>query len=783
MKTPSLLVLLLVLVLGPARAQDLVLPPEEFQPDPADVPADVNPVDGAPRVPSEEIARRLAEERQRAAGQAQPDPAATPPVTTPVPAVEPPLAVPLPGTPSAPGTNRLRSIPTRLRTPAPQLPAPGVPVTPAAGNVPAAPGAAPGLPPAIAAAAAAAAGATNALAGATNAAPPDLRTVADDTPIPSLRLENMPLDQALDIYAALVGRTLLRPPQLAGGPITLKFQSEMTRAEAIEAFNGVFGLNNIAVLPVGEKFLKVVVSAEAVQQGSKASVDKPAELSELGQFTTKIIRTTKVKPGDIAQAVQQFASGKVQNPLLAFDDQNFFVLRDYAANVKRMAEIIAELDTVPEVDFKFEVIPIRYGRVEDIYNSLSGIISGSPGSVGSTARNTGGTLRTGGAAGGVNPTTGQPITGQQTGARTGLTTPGATRNAFADRLRQVTSAATGGQNQLLTDARIIPDDRSNSLLVYASRRDFAILTNLVAQVDTLLHQVLIESIILEVSLDNDKTIGFSMVGKGQSGDVTHGGGNVNGGLQSLTSNLFGLFPGGFSYFGNVNDEVAFALRAVANDGRANVLSRPRIQTSHGIPATFEIGQTVPYITGSTAVTGGVNGGFQPFSQYQEKRVTTRLLVTPFITPDGLVVMDLEQAIDQIAGEIQIDNNPVPIIDTRYAQSTVSVKDGEAVILGGFIENTKRTSKSGVPYLMNIPGLGFFFRSKSDTGSRTEIIVLIRPTVLKTPADASALVAREKERIPTATSAEEDFLREEMERVENEKTRRQRNTSGKGGWLF
>lgn len=768
---------------GARAQQDIppVDPPDQFQ--------EYNPVDGSPADP--EAARLLEEQRLRAlqelANPVLPDPTLPPgaaPVTQPAPAAAPAVPSPVPALPALPSTNQLRSIPTRLRGGA-QPPGPAAP----AGAAPAVP-AVPGLPPPVAAAAAAGAGATNALAGAAaGAAAPDLRNVAEDTPIPALRLENMPLEQALDIYAALVGRTLLRPPQLAGGPITLKFQTEMTRDEAIEAFNGVFSLNNIAVLPVGQKFLKVVVSAQAVQEGAKASEDKPADLSELGQFTTKIIRTTKVKPGDIAQAVQQFASGKVQNPLLAFDDQNFFVLRDYAANVKRMAEIIEELDVIPDVDYKFEVIPIRYGRVEDIYNSLSGIIGGG-GGFGTTARATGatGTLRTGtgtaaGGAGGVAGQFGQGITPQQTAARTtGLTSPGAARTGFANRLQQVTAAAMGGQGQILTDARIIPDERSNSLLVYASRRDYAIITNLVARVDTLLSQVLIESIILQVSLDDNQSVGFSMIGKGQSGDVAHGGGNVNTPLQNLTSNLFGLFPSGFSYFGNINDEIAFALKAIATDGRADVLSRPRIQTSHGIPATFEIGKTVPYITSSTTLSGGV-GGIVPFSQYQEKRVVTRLNVTPYITPDGLVVMDIEQAIDQISGTTTIDGNEVPLIDTRYAQATVSVKDTEAVILGGFIENTKRTSKSGVPYLKDIPGLGFFFRSKSDAGSRTEIIVLIRPTVLPTPADAAALVAREKERLPTATTAEEDFMRDELRRMDQRNRRQQRSTTGKGGWLF
>ena len=174
----------------------------------------------------------------------------------------------------------------------------------------------------------------------------------------SLEAKNMALDQALDIYAGFVHRVLLKPPQLAGGPISIRF-TDLTREEAIEAFNGVLALNAVSVIPVGEKFIKVVPSQQAPQEGAKATDQATGDFSELGQFVTKLVKVTKVKPGDIAQAIQQFQSGKVQNAVLAFDDQNFFILRDMSANVKRMAELIKELDVTPELDYKLEVIPIR----------------------------------------------------------------------------------------------------------------------------------------------------------------------------------------------------------------------------------------------------------------------------------------------------------------------------------------------------------------------------------------------------------------------------------------
>ena len=589
----------------------------------------------------------------------------------------------------------------------------------------------------------------------------------------TLNLPNAPLETALDLYSGLVRRVLLRPPTLAGGPINLKFE-DLTREEAIEAMNAVLALNNISVIPVGEKFLKVVPSQEATLQGARNSDQKPDEFSELGQFVTKLVKVTKVKPGDIAQAVQQFASSKVQNPVLVFDDQNFFILRDMAANVKRMAELIAELDVTPELDYKLEVIPIRFGKVEEIYDTLNSVVTGQSSGMGARSSQRASGFRSGttGTGSSLTPggTTGNPLSPQQTGAtRTGMTSPGAARTSFADRLRQVSSAAAGGgpQANLVENARIIPDMRSNSLIVYASKEDFKMLTNIVAKIDTLLAQVLIESIILEVGLEKGKDVGVSMVqNPKQFGNWTTAGGSIND--ANIATNLVSaLFPSGFSYFGQYKDDFAFAVRAMATDSNAKVLARPRIQTTHAQPAQFEIGDTVPYPRSSSPYYGGGigGGGFTPYTTYDEKRVTTRLTVTPYITPDGLVTMEVEQVIDQLGPTTKIGQDEIPTIRTRNASAVLSVKDREPVILGGFITDRKTESTSGVPWLKDIPLLGWAFRSKNDFKQRSELIVLIRPTILNTPMEASKLAVLEQSNLPNATATVREFQKEEAEMAE------------------
>lgn len=659
------------------------------------------------------------------------------------------------------------AVPVGAQTPPPirQTPVQIRPVSPAGqtpGRPPGLPGAVPGAPGAP--------GAVPEPGGEPSMTPEEAARLADDDLV-TLNLPNAPLESALDLYAALVRRVLLRPPQLAGGPINLRFE-DLTRDEAIEAMNAVLALNAISVIPVGEKFVKVVPSQQAVQEGALSS-DLPHEaFSELGQFTTKLIRVKEIKPGDIAQAVQQFASGKITNPVLVFDDQNFFILRDMAANVKRMAELIEELDVTPELDYKLEVIPIRYGRVEEIYETLNSVVTGAASGGGTATRASGfrsGATGTpvGGVGGAVTPQ--QALTGA---ARTGaaMTSPGAARTSFADRLRQASSAAVGGggaQYSLLADARIIPNLRANSLIVYAGREDFKMLTNIVAKIDTLLAQVLIESIILEVGLEKGRDFGVSMVQQPQQfGGWTTAGGSINN--ANIATNLFGsMFPSGFSYFGQYKDDFAVAVTALATDSNAKVLARPRIQTTHAQQATFEIGDTVPYPQSSSPYYGGGIGGgnFAPYTTYQEKKVTTKLDVVPYITPDGLVTLEVTQTIDQLGPPTQIGNDQIPTIRTRSASAVLSVRDREPVILGGFITDRSTEGVSGVPWLKDIPILGWAFRSKNNFQQRTELIVLIRPTILETPQQASELAELEGRSLPNAAAAVRDFQKKEAEMAE------------------
>jgi general secretion pathway protein D len=451
-----------------------------------------------------------------------------------------------------------------------------------------------------------------------------------------------------------------------------------------------------------------------------------------------------------------------------------------------------------------EVIPIRYAMAEDIagaLNSLGGS-GGSTVSFGSSGASptVNGLSRGGAGVGGATGLGGQggqgggynqPNQQRQFGQQGGVGGSPAGGSTFQQRLQSIIQKASspGGQQQdqiqVFGQAKIIADQRSNSLLIFATAADMVRIKEVVSKLDVLLAQVLIEAVIMDVNFGNTLDYGVSAAQRQktwqQNPSVTTAGLMNNNQpfyqfLQSAATNG-GILPGlsttpnNFSYFGNIGNQWDIALQAAASDNNATVIQRPRIQTSQAKAATFFVGNTVPYITG-TYFGSGYNGGNS--SSFAQLSVGVELDVTPFINPDGLVVMDINQEIDDVAGYTTIDGNKVPNTDKRTLSSEIAVRDRDTIILGGFIRSDKSKSRTGVPILQDIPILGALFSSHSDSKNREELIVLMRPTVLKTPELASAQTIREEQRLPGISAAAAEDAAYERKLIETERKREIKN---------
>jgi general secretion pathway protein D len=632
------------------------------------------------------------------------------------------------------------------------------------------------------------------------------------------------VNQVLEIYSQYVGRTLLRPANLPAGTIVLQTKTALTKTEVIQALQAVLALNGIALVNIGDKFVKVVPAAEAQGAGGAVDDTSATNLPNLGTYITHITQLHYVKPSVVIPLIQGF--GKLQGNLFPIDDNGILVMRDYAENIKRMLEMIDRIDVSVPAEYISEVISIRYAEAADIasaLNSLGGgggstVSFGSSPSAGSISGMRGGSTGTGlsglggggggggggyggGIGGGAAGGTARPF-GTTTGAGVNGTPTGGT--TFQQRLQSIISRASGpggggggGQDpiQVFGQTKIIADQRSNSLLVFATRQDMENIKHVISQLDVLLAQVLIESIIMDVGLGNEVNLGVSAAQRAaqyNNSDVI-GGGIMNNGnnsflnvIKSLTTNgngnvvskLSGGFPtnstGGLSYFGSIGDMWDIAVHAAESDNNSSIIQRPRIQTSQAKPAQFFVGETVPYV--NNTYNNSINGGYGG-SSYSQLSVGVELDVTPFINPDGLVVMDISQEIDEISGYTSIDGNQVPNTIKRTLNTEIAVKNRDTVILGGFVRADKSHTKSGVPLLMDIPILGRLFTSSDDKKARTELMVMMRPTVLKTPEIAAAQTIREAQRLPGVSAAAADNADEERRLIDAERKKELKRAKG------
>jgi general secretion pathway protein D len=649
----------------------------------------------------------------------------------------------------------------------PNFPAPGAsaaPGTPAAATPAASPLAEPGASPATAA-----------------GQPPEKEIPAYD-----FNFEGVDVNQVLEVYAQLVGRTLLRAG-LPGAQIILKTESKLTKSEAIQALQAVLALNGISLVNIGDKFVKVLPSDQASGAGAPLDYSAATNLPDMGSYVTHIVQLQHLKPSEVVPIITPFAR---LNSIISLDANGVLVIRDYAENVKRMLEMIQQVDVSVPAEYISEVVPIKYAMAEDIANALNSL-GGSGGntvSIGSSAAtpSISGIARPGGTAGGAaGGSQGINQPNQSRGFGTQATTPGGAPTggtSFQQRLQSIIQRASSGQQdqiQVFGQTKIIADQRSNSLLIFATRPDMDRIKAVIEKLDVLLAQVLIESVIMGVDLNHSWNLGVSVAQNPKtfspSKQIIGGGGMNNGqtfsdflnGAGLVTTNASSTFanslPSGFSYFGNIGPNWDVALQAAAADASTTVIQRPRIQTSQAKAASFFVGQTVPYVTGSTYGSAYGNS-----SSYSQLSVGIELDVTPFINPDGLVVMDINQEVDDISGYTTIDGNAVPNTNKRTLNSEIAVRDRDTIILGGFVRSDKSKSRSGVPLLMDIPLLGNLFTSRNDTKDRQETIVMIRPTVLKTPELAAAQAVKEERRLPGISAAAAADAESERQQVEAER---------------
>ena len=298
--------------------------------------------------------------------------------------------------------------------------------------------------------------------------------------------------------------------------------------------------------------------------------------------------------------------------------------------------------------------------------------------------------------------------------------------SFLDQERQRVTQVLGtdavgtAQRLLEREVAIVPEQVSNTLLLSASPRYFEQIHQIIEELDQAQSQVLIQVLLAEVTLDSNRDLGFEWTFTKNVGNGWNVGTGTDFGIPTQMQNF-----GGYSALVTGNN-MNFLMRALENDGRVEVLSRPQILTADNKVASINIGQRVPIITGSSTTPQGGQ-----INTFDYRDVGVNLTVTPRITGEGFVKIDVGATNSSLASSsVEInDKATVPIINERRASTTVTVQSGQTVVIGGLIGTVDDIRRKKTPFFGDIPGVGFFFRSTSKKSERRELLIMLTPQVL------------------------------------------------------
>ncbi|MCF8002600.1 MAG: type II secretion system secretin GspD [Chromatiaceae bacterium] len=360
------------------------------------------------------------------------------------------------------------------------------------------------------------------------------------------------------------------------------------------------------------------------------------------------------------------------------------------------------------------VYRVRHGNAENLADILTRLFSDGEG--GSSSQRS---------IGGVAPSLNQAsIGGEDAGSSSGGVASGS-RNR----------GATSSTVTLSSVVSIVADNTNNSLLVRSSPRDYKRILSALKELDIVPLQVLVEATIVEIQLTGSLRYGIQWRFKGPKID----GYQSRESLIASTNNSEVPVPNfqGFNWSIVLQPaEIRATLSALAEDNLVNVLSSPSLMVLDNQEAEIQVGDEVPIKTSERQSTVGLS---ETINQIEYRTTGVQLKVTPRVTPGGLVQMDIEQEVSSVIPDgSEISGINSPSFRTRNINSSVAVRSGQAVVLGGLIQDESSNSKAGLPGLYRAPIFGPLFGSTDKESKRTELVVILTPRVISSDGDVDAV---------------------------------------------
>lgn len=578
--------------------------------------------------------------------------------------------------------------------------------------------------------------------------------------------------QVLELLQRWTGKTVLRPQALPANLYTLSLPAAATRDEALLAIETLLSLNGVAVIQQGDKFLKVVPNLTAKAESPTLLSGSTLTMPPSGRVASKIFTLKHANGQEVVAQIAGMLNTTLATPPVFFSRNNAVLVTDSITNLQKIETLLTQLDK-PQLDvIVTKIYSLKHAMAVDLVNKLTALLRTPAAAGASPFRLSTGTsftadertnrvilmgsadqheffdklieqldtnsdpntktdvvfLRHANAAEVATLIT-QLITGQTTAAnRAGnKTTNGAARVTTPTPAPAPGAAAAGttqqnGADEFSNMVTVIPDIRSNSVVVSGTKDDLRLLHELIDKVDIVLPQVRVEVVIAEVTLSDNDQNGFSALGATvTNGRLTSVNGTIVGGSVVGAA---GAPQAAVTADGNLTGLISLNTSPRKNDTK--ILSVPAVTTTHNKEATIFVGESRPVITGSTtaATTGQVT------STVSQRDIGINLKVLPLIGKDGSVQLQISQSVEDILGEVTLDGNLQPVIGRRTTDSFVSARSGEVVVLGGLQRRqvTKQTNRLGP-----IPFLGDLLGSSKDNDTRTELVIFLRPVVLNNSA--------------------------------------------------
>jgi general secretion pathway protein D len=565
--------------------------------------------------------------------------------------------------------------------------------------------------------------------------------------------QDVNIRQIIEAVAEVTGKNFIVDPRVNQQSVTMISQTAMNSDAFYKAFLSLLQVYGYVAVPAGN-FVKILPDATARQMpGSVSNKYGPDEI------VTRVIRIENVQAAQLVPILRPLIPQ--YGHMVAAPQSNMLIISDRAANVRRIVEIVRRIDQEGEDDI--EVIPLQHASAIEIVTIINSIRQPAGRDAGQARSNIAADQRTNSVLIGGDRKSRLKIRTLIVSLDTPLAEGGNTRvrylfNADAEELagklqEQIGAFRTqsaGGSPQTgpgSTPVTIWADLMTNALVITAPAKEMRNLMAIVDKLDIRRAQVQIDAIIVEVSMDKVNDFGVSwLVSPGDTGDIAalsefSGSFNLSGAVGTLDGGegAVGDFVGEgltgmVGRFRDNKTSWAAVVTALAGDASTNILSMPSITTVDNEEAEIKVAQEVPFITGQFTNTGAAQGSINPFQTIQREEVGTILRITPQINEGNAVLLKVEQEQSSISAGAE---GAVDLVTNKRTISTsVIVEDGGIIVLGGLIEEALIETEQRVPILGKIPLLGALFRSRKTELVKTNLMVFIRPTILRDGTQAA-----------------------------------------------